>query len=63
MLRPLLKKYVNADTPVDAIYIRNFRTRVAYYHANQRPHIHGEDNVDVSLDDANHLLSNTEVST
>ena len=62
VLRPLLKQFVNSDTPVDAIYIRNFRTRVAYYHANQQSHTNGDINVDVSLDDANHLLSNKEIS-
>ena len=33
ILRPLLKYFVHHDTPLDCYFIRNFRHRVAYYHA------------------------------
>ena len=33
-LRPLLTEYVHKDVVIDATYIRNFRQRVAYFHAS-----------------------------
>ena len=34
VLRPLLRQFVNNDTAIDCDFIRNFRTRVAYYHSS-----------------------------
>ena len=32
-LRPILSEYLPSDIPIDATYLRNFRLRVAYFHA------------------------------
>ena len=55
VLRPLLNQFVDNGTAVDAQFMSNFRTRVAYYHA-KNPSNH-ENQVDISLSDATSLLS------
>ena len=49
-LRPLLNEYVHHDVAIDASYIRNFRKRVAYFHASNPEH------TELNIDDANSLL-------
>ena len=60
ILRPLLVQVVNNDTAVDATFIRNFRIRAMYYHLKY-PNKNNL-NVDITLDNANLLLSSRDVS-
>ena len=60
VLRPLLRQFVNNDTAIDCDFIRNFRTRVAYYHSSTQTS--PEHIKEVSLDTAHHLLSNKNIS-
>ena len=56
-LRPLITDSLSFNgTPIDATFIRNFRQRVAYYHAKNPNH------VDVTLEDAQLILSKKTIS-
>ena len=52
-LRSLLTEYVHQDVPIDAAYLRNFRQRVAYFHASNPSY------TDLSISEANMLLEKT----
>ena len=46
-LRPLFIEYVHHDIVIDVSYIRNFRKRVAYFHAFNPEHR------ELNIDDSN----------
>ena len=58
--RPFLRQFVNSDTAIDCDFIRNFITRVSYYHSSTETS--PEHIKEVSLDTAHHLLSNRNIS-
>lgn len=55
-LRPLLLEYVHHDIPLDCVFLRNFRQRVALFHA-QNPEF-----TDLSLSDAHSLLDKSPIT-
>ena len=55
-LRPLLSEYIHHDVALDASYIRNFRHRVAYFHA-KNPNFK-----ELSISDVGELLTKSPIS-
>ena len=55
-LRPLLLEYIHHDVPLDSTYIRNFRQRVAYFHAKN------PDFKELSISEASTLLDKSPIT-